>query len=278
MPTGLARGQKRFRRRFGKAVQRLYGPVFRHVRKRRTWHSRVAPLLTDPHHFRRVCSLNNLVQSNVNSVVAPGAQNPVFTITGDGNWALQTGNGGSSNVTYFSLGIFFTLDMLPDVSEFSSLFDAYLLQSVKIKITPFSTQSNLETGVVAGTSASQPLSIFAHHIIDHDDAVPVTASNTGLNLMREYATYKSQNPLRKPIKRFVSPRLAASVFAAAGGGAPVVNEIITPKWINFAGSGMAVTHYGFKLVFQVISPDNTINSIITFKPEAHLYFKCKDVR
>lgn len=224
------------------------------------------------HYFKRTVS----VPASLVDIKAGGNVNNVFNYDATNNaWIIATGNTGTSNATYYSFGIKFNLTMLQSIADFTSLFDAYKINKIKLKITPFSTTADLQDGQSLGTS-NQNLSCIYYDIIDRDDNTAFSADVTGLQQMQQYDTIKERNLFARggrPIKRYWTPAIAGLVHA---GGVFPAYTVQRPKWLDLNQTD--TEHYGYKGFFQVFSPNPTVQSFIWLKIEATLYCAMRGVR
>lgn len=209
---------------------------------------------------------------NLSSSVNVGVGGALSWTTANDSWVLNTGTG--LGVTFFSMGLKFSLGLLPDYLDFYNLYDQYKINRIKIKLTPYSTVALQQSGV--GTANNQPLGVIVHNLVDLDDGTPFASSAAGINFMRQYSTYKTRNLLNssgKPISRYWKPRIALGAYDSASSTAKVNTK---PMWIDMVYTN--VEHYGYKLLFQVFQPDTAVPIFIWFKLEATYYFECKQPR
>lgn len=228
---------------------------------------RVRRLALKPHFFKRTVSLT---ATNIQSAVAGGV-GAALSNTAD-SWVLNTGT--TANVSYFSVGVMYTLATLPDASDFTGLFDQYKINRVKLRLIPYSCNTVLQTGI--GTANNQGLAVILHRVPDYDDNVPFAASVTGLNEMRQYPQYRSRNffdSRGRAHKMYLRPHIAQ---AAYGAGVFTSYANRGPMFIDAASP--AVEHYGHKWIMEVFQPDTTVPCFIWFKMEATLYLECRNPR
>lgn len=230
---------------------------------RRVNRSYVPRLVNRPHFFKRTCCITT---SNVNTAVA-GVVGTAISQSSD-SWLFDSGAAPGVNVNYFSMAMEFTLDMLPSYAEFTALYDAYKINRVKVKITPYSNSTLLQTGV--GTASNQALSGIIHSVLDFDDASAFAAGTSGIDLMRQYTSYRTRNFFGKPHKFYILPRIAQ---AAYGGGVFASYANTKPKWIDC--NSPSVQHYGLKWICETFNPDTSARTFIWFKLEATLYFEMR---
>lgn len=258
--------KKRGYKKRGRGVQT------RMVYKRRKRIGVTVPLrVGGKHYFKRTGNLLTTTYAAV--AVGPAGQGPAVSLnpTEDGMY-LVTGVNAVSNSTFYSFAYQFDLGCLPDYTDFTNLFDQYKICGVRLKWNMFNTNSTT-------TSASnQNIAGIIHSIVDYDDASVMTASAVGIQAMREFESYRSQNlfDARKgsAFKRYVKPHIA---LAAYGGTVFTSYANKGPTWLDTA-TGSDIKHYGVKVIVELIAPLNNQNSYIWIKPEATLYIACKNVR
>lgn len=266
----MVRIRARINRRAGRTIRRRHN---RYMKRTRTTRSIVQALSVNKkglHFFTRWCTLPS---GNTNQAIAAGV-GAALSQTAD-SWIFNTGTGAPGGVSLFSLATYFTLDMLPDYTEYTSMFDQYKIKGALYKITPYTSSVQGPYGAAA-TGSNQPVSCIIHSVIDADDANALPASSTGLNSMREYNTYKTSNFFKNGypcINRFVYPRLATAAYGS-GVFSSYANQ--KPLWID--ANSPQVQHYGLKWIAEVFQPDTTTPVFIWFKIEVKLYFECRQPR
>lgn len=136
---------------------------------------------------------------------------------------------GSSTLDVFS-SIQFTLGQVPNVSEFTNLFDCYRINGVKVKLMPRANSSEIGTnqGMIKLFSA-----------IDYDDATVPTA----ITELMQYENLKTTASNRDH-SRYFKPKIAKTVFqtALASGYSQGTG------WLDCDNT--SVPHYGLKLALQ----------------------------
>lgn len=234
----------RFRRRLGRRVRRRFGTRSRtggvtgnsHLRARRDLYRRSMIGRTPaPHYFKRWTA-------------SPGG---VSTLS---NTALTT-----DNMAVFA----FKLSDLPNYTEFTGLYDQYMITKVVLKFIHVRDQALLTNAAPAGgTSGGR---VFT--IIDHDDAsVPGTA-----NEFRQYATCKVSN-VGRDITRVTVPAVLRQMWENS------INTSYTPAFHQWISTTDADTeHFGIKACLHVNDPATVTNSI-QYSVEAMYYIKCKNVK
>lgn len=164
-------------------------------------------------------------------------------------------NNGTGNVNG---GIAFTLADLPNATEFTTLFDQYMICAVKIKFIPQSnTLQTLTTGLVSNFCGT------FFYVVDYDDSTAPASTNQ----ICEYQTVKTRDPLRE-FKTYFKPKAVSTLFS---GGATVNAGVLKSQWLDVAAP--TVPHYGFKYFWT-----QAINCTLTLMPIYTYYIKCKNPR
>lgn len=185
------------------------------------------------------------------------------------NNLLSLSTSATNTTHYFAVSMAFCLDDIPNITEFTSLFDMYRINAVALRIYPVATVA--ATGTSAGTNTNT--GGWLHHITDDDDYATLTASDVGIDEIRQYSNYKVVNVAsRRPIRRLIRPKIS---MAAAGGGTFSTAVNLRPKWINSAYTN--TTHYGWKGVFEIYDPAAATTNL-SFKIEPIYYISLKNLR
>lgn len=217
------------------------------------------------HFFKRTCNISNSANFSVGGQL--GKPGDVLLLT------ATTGGGGGA-MSYGSYAVFGTLDSLPDYTEFTTLFDRYKIVGMKLKLIPFNTQS--EVGAAVSATYAQT-GVIWHGITDYDDANSApTATDVGINTLREYESYKVRNVLNgRPVTQYCKPRIATAAY-----GASVFTRFANMKNLWIDANSSDVQHYGFKGIFEMSPNSAAINTTIAIfiKAELTLYFCTKDLR
>jgi len=194
---------------------------------------------------------------NVNESVGPGSDG-VF---------LFSGTGGTSGATYYSYGYAFILSSLPDYTNFTALFDQYRILRVDFSLACFSTVST-------SAAAGQGTGAMHYGITDHDDATNPTASDVGVQGMREYASFTERSLFdsRGEFHRhsFV-PRVAVAAYAGA-----FTSYGNASMWID--SNSPAVQHYGRKGIIEIWSATPGVACNMLVRVQATVTLECRDVR
>lgn len=123
----------------------------------------------------------------------------------------------------------FNLSALPNVGEFTNLFDRYKITGVKLRIM-FLANSN-DTGVTSALSI--PL---IHYINDLDDAAPPTSENEILQ-----KNFLKTRRLDEPFTYFLKPKATSEVYASPSSTG---YSVAKSMWID--GNSPNIPHFGFK--------------------------------
>lgn len=141
----------------------------------------------------------------------------------------------------------FTLNDLPDVSNYSAIWDSYRFDKITAVIQPV-------------TQISFPSTTFSHAplvtAIDYDDA----AIPTSFAQLLAHGTSMIHDPMGGAVKRSFVPHCAIGVADTALNFA---NKSMGKwKWIDMSTTG--VTHYGFKAVVKQCTSTNVFQYYIYF--------------
>lgn len=126
----------------------------------------------------------------------------------------------------------FNLSQLPNHSEFTSLFDSYRINMVKVELIPQFDNANV------GSITSTNVISQNYSVLDYDDiAVP-----TSMDTLMQYQNLK-RTPSTKVIKRLIKPRFATEMFNTG------IATAYGPRrgWIDCNYD--TVEHYGMKFGF-----------------------------
>lgn len=253
------------RRRTVRRRRRTYGKRSRIMRPGRV--PRTTKILTITRHGD-ITDGYNLIKS-VSSTNGGG-----FSATPDG-WILATGSVGSSNVNYYAYAINFSINMLPNYTEFTTMWDRYRIIDAKVVFVPFSTTT---VNGPDSSSFNQPLSVIHHRLIDRDDSQTFATDNAGLQQMRQYKTYRFNNFYRKDrtVMRVRYPSCAMPIVTNTSISPTPAYTVSRPQWVD--ANNVDVVHYGIKGMFEVFAPQSNINFFIWLRPEVQLTVQLKDPR
>lgn len=197
------------------------------------------------YHFRRIVNLSNITGG----------------ISGAANFGTYT----------------FSLDQLPNYTEFTNLFDQYRINKVVLKLIPQYNQSTFNVGHANNTATSGQLSGRNPRFMivnDYDDdTAPVN-----MDTLRQYANVKVYPVMNnKLIKHTITPATQMMAYETIGttGYIPKFKQ-----WINCSDSN--VPHYAIKWGIEDTSAINNTaaslaNAQVYFRVEASIYLSFKGV-
>lgn len=149
--------------------------------------------------------------------------------------------------SYGALNYQFSIENITSVTEFTSLFDSYRINKVVLKIVPRASVT------VASGNASLKYPDFSpnvHYAIDHDDIAIPSANEAGINILRQYPSYKCRRLNGRSFTIIIKPRPPGTAY-----GYDTALELNLNKmgaWIDCASTN--IKHFGLKMVFEGISP------------------------
>lgn len=146
--------------------------------------------------------------------------------------ALHFANSGFSSPDHFSL------DKLPNYTEFTALYDMYRIDKVKLTFM-YSMNS---AAYSASNVACLPVLVYVN---DYDDGTPLS---TGADYL-EYGNVKKWR-LDKPLTLTVKPKVSMAIWNSA-----ITTGYSTPKrnpFIDCANYG--TPHYGIKFMIDPVNP------------------------
>lgn len=164
---------------------------------------------------------------------------------------------GSAVYNPWLAGVVFQIAQIPNVSEFSNLFDRYMITHIKLK-----WYLTIDPSAQTAATASYPRLFW---VPDYDDST----TPASINEIREHARCRDAvlHPNR-PIIMNIKPAVLQEVYRGA------VTTTYAPKWRTWLD--MAVTdcpHYGLKAAI-----DDFTNLNYKLRIEGVMYFRCKDTR
>lgn len=236
----------------GRRVQRTFR---KRVAKRRFVRSKRGRLLPSYSFHRWVTSLSGISITHCTYDVATS----ILTHT--------TGN--PTAAASFS----FSLQDIPNVSEFTTLFDSYMITGVMFQIKMINNPNSLQVPNVAGATANGQTATWyptLWYVPDHDDNANIT-----LTQIKEYEKVRHKVFLpNREINIMLRPTTLTQLYRTATTTGYSENRKRT--WLDIAASD--IPHYGLKFLidFEGLSPVAT--SPYTFKINAKFYFKCRNVR
>jgi len=189
---------------------------------------RMSRLSNNVHHFKRTCELAPAIVANSVAAVFGSIQ--------------------------------FTLGMLPNVSEFTALYDQYRINKIKVVLVPALTGLD---GNPQSTSYYMP---NFHSILDYDDSNAPTA----LSQLMEHPNYRRTRGQRDH-KRYFTPAVAAEIYQS---GVSTSYSQKFKQWLDLAST--SVPHYGLKYCVDVGNPAG--GTQWAWRQYVTFYFSCKGVR
>lgn len=154
-------------------------------------------------------------------------------------------------------GLAFTLGGLPNASEFTTLFDQYKIQGIKVRFMPRGNVSEINN---ATANAITSLAT----VIDYDDA----ATPTGVAQLAQYTNFKLTRSDRQ-LTRYFKPRINVGAINSVAGG--VQNKMNTTAWLDCSVD--TTEHYGMKVVIAEPPVSTTVFDMLVT-----MYLAFKNVR
>lgn len=158
----------------------------------------------------------------------------------------------------------FSLDQLPNYTEFTSLYDQYMITKVVVKFYHIRDPSQV-TNLAPGGAVSGGVLLTA---IDHDDSTPASSGNE----MRQYSTCHVTN-FGKDHTRVQVPCVLRQLYETA------VTTAYTPsyrQWISTNDPGCQ--HFGLKIGLILNDGATAPANAVQYRVEAVYYIKCKSVK
>lgn len=217
------------------------------------------------HAFKRTVASKNF--SQVYTDVSAGS-NINFSNSGMVTLSLSA----TQNTQYFAFGKAFVLSELPNYTEITQLFDSYKIIGIKFRIIPVNNTTSVDDTT---NPANGMLGGFLHWIVDHDDNDAPTASDVGIDELRQNNSYKVHNLFNSYNKngfvRYIRPKIPiASTYGALSG--TIESK---PQWLDC--NSPIVDHFGLKGVFEIVNPSANVR-YLNMKMEATYYLRAKDPR
>lgn len=154
----------------------------------------------------------------------------------------------------------FTLGQLPNVSEFTALYDQYRINKIKVVFVP------ALSGMDANAPSTQYYMPNLHSVVDYDDAT----APTSMAQLFQYPRLKRTRGLRDH-KQYFSPAVSVEVYQS---GISTSYSAKWKQWLDLAST--SVPHYGVK---YGIDPGNPAGgNQWAWRPYVTFYFSCKGVR
>lgn len=225
---------------------------------RRSMVSKFVPVV---YRFKRTTTITGMNQFNTAASVGTASK-----LNG---YLIPTTTAAVANPAYYAFSIAFTLKDLPDYSDFLNLYDEYQISGVRLVLTSVFTDAASST---IGTSA--PTGALIHMINDYDDNAIPTASELGVDVLRQYPGYRTyQLSTGRSIKRYIRPRVSQAINGTAG--LVYYGTASRNQWIDM--SSVDVQYYGIKGIIELYQTNANIN-YFPIKVEAVYYLTMKGVR
>lgn len=144
-------------------------------------------------------------------------------------------------------GFSYSLNALPNASEFTSLFDQYRIAGVKTRFLPRGNSSEL-TGASGGNISS------IASVIDYDDG---TAPTGGISQISQYQSFKLTRSDQQHT-RYFKPRLNVAAINSVAGGTQ--NKLNMRGWLDCDVS--TTEHYGLKVVVPAPPSGSVVYDVI----------------
>jgi len=171
---------------------------------------------------------------------------------------LTNGEIAATPTTNAAFAYNFQLANLDGYTNFTSLFDQYMLDAVRVSIVPNNNAINLQVNTTVNL-------VPLYCVVDYDDAsVP-----TSIAQMREYDNCIICEPGESIIRTF-SPRLAAAAYS--GAFTSFLN--LGPQWIDAASP--TVAHYGLKIFIPGVASGQT--QLQTWDVQFEYYYSFRSLR
>lgn len=160
----------------------------------------------------------------------------------------------------------FAFNLVPNVAEFTALYDQYKITGAKVVLTPA-----LSEGInspLFGTTSTLGFSPV-NSIIDYDDSsVPTSEAE-----LLEYGSHKQTAPFKKHV-RYLKPKVLQQIYLSA---LSTAYRPISDQWLSTSSSS-AVPHYGLKYWISAPNAPAGTAAQMTYKLYITLYFACKNVK
>lgn len=155
-----------------------------------------------------------------------------------------------SNTVFTYASFNFSLNDLPNYSEFTSLYDMYKLNAVKITFLPQMTE-NVSSGSINNPYANTRFM----SAIDYNDGTPPSSANE----IREYQSYKMTPILKRHTRYIRKPKLLDS------------NGFSISPWMSTAFP--SPNYYGLKVAVEPMSSTSTLTMSYTVECKYYVSFK-----
>lgn len=162
----------------------------------------------------------------------------------------------------------FRLNMLPDYTEFTTLYDQYKIKKIVFRLERPFTDNGLQADATGGGGNSTTTNKYMRVVHDYD-------GGTGLSAEYQYLEYQNCKSYptcgNKPIRLTLYPKILGNVFKSDSLSS-TANYMIKPQWIDVAAPD--VNHYGIRIFTPQIATGNTQ----VYRVFASVIFQCKNTR
>lgn len=150
-----------------------------------------------------------------------------------------------------------SLSQLPDYTDFTNLFDRYMIYKIVFRFVPRDI-----TSVVSSYHIYTP---YLHSVIDHDDDnIPTTLAS-----IEQYSSYR-KTIATKPHKRIFSPAVLSMMYESA------ITTGYSPQFRRWLSTNDTICpHYGIKIWIDQV---NDIAATFKWTPTVTYYMLFKDVK
>jgi hypothetical protein len=179
----------------------------------------------------------------------------------NGTWTFGTGA-----VTDFWKYNSYTFSNLPNVAEYTSLFDEYKINAIKVQYRPsYDSIEALSSDTTAGT---QNTKVLVHTLVDPASTVLPSGlyGSTTLNAFLENGEVRTRDG-NKPFTMFYKPKMFQGV-----NGSGTAARMVNPSWLRT--SDTAPIHYGHHVFIQ--SGNNT--TPMKYDIFVTYYFQCRGMK
>ena len=167
------------------------------------------------------------------------------------------------------IGKSFRLDMLPNYTEFTTLFDQYRINGIAIKVVWRSTGISM---IETQADPDRPGAPILYDVIDLDDATAPTTRNEVMSYSKHQMTMYST--ARRSRSKFFKPRGLNTIYRT---GVSNAYTLANPKaWIDM--SYVDVEHYGYKGFVEVPNTGATSVPVNYFDIHYTVYLQCRQAR
>lgn len=161
--------------------------------------------------------------------------------------------------------ITFRLNMMPNYSEFQSMYDQYKVKKIIFRLERPFTSNALDGGTSGNTSTTAK---FIRCVHDYDSGNALTTEAEYL----QYGNIKSYPSVGvKPIKIVLYPKIQNAVFRNDSFNT-YANTTVNPQWIDVANPD--VNHYGIRL----FTPQLALGNDQSYRLFATVILQCKNTR